>query len=137
MGGEVLFEESDAVTWLRGQGRRFDAIVEDLSVPIAGDVVKPSVSWEILPSIMRRKVRAPGVLISNLLPTPGVSWSEMEHAVGRGPAVVVGPEEFYNRVLIQGAPAANARAVGAHLRGALRALGSELAEGLSVRTLRN
>ena len=29
-GGELEFEKADAVKWLRGQRRKFDAIVEDL-----------------------------------------------------------------------------------------------------------
>lgn len=72
-GGALTFEKEDALRWLRRQRGRFGAIVEDLSVPRDGDVVKPEVSWRELPPLIGRKLRADGVAVANILPTPGVT----------------------------------------------------------------
>jgi len=135
-GGEVVFTKGDAVDWLRGQRRRFGAIVEDLSVPVGGDVVKPSVSWQVLPELMARRVRTSGVLISNLLPTPGITLLEMERLVHCWQsACVVELDRFQNRILLQGPALGSAREAGPRLREQLRALGSRLAEEISLRKL--
>ncbi len=134
-GGELEFTKADAVKWLRGQRHKFDAIVEDLSVPTDGDVVKPEVSWQVLPEVMRRKVKAGGLTVMNLLPTPGVKWDEMMEACRRSdvPGCVVEFGEYYNRVLIQGEMVKEARVTGGKLRKALRGIGSKIAERMSVR----
>ena len=135
-GGHLNFVEGDAVSWLRGQRRCFDAIVEDLSVPVGKDVVKPSVSWEELPPLMVRRARSKGVVISNLLPTPGMTMLELEHCIHRlGPACVVELDRFHNRILLQGPAFESARETGRRLRGALNALGSRLADEISLRKL--
>lgn len=136
-GGEVAFEREDAVRWLRRQRRKFDALVEDLSVPVDGDVVKPGVSWEALPGVMQRKLRATGVSVMNLLPTPGVSWSEMFAACrweGK-PGVIVEFGHYYNRVLIQGEAVGTAREAGQRLRIALRRIRSRNAARISVKRI--
>jgi len=134
-GEELEFAQGDAVRWLRGQRRKYDAIVEDLSVPTDGDVVKPEVSWQVLPAVMRRKLKARGLSVMNLLPTPGVRWDEMMDACLRDdvPRCVVEFGEYYNRVLIQGQTVEEARVIGAKLRKSLRGIGSRIAEHISVR----
>lgn len=134
-GGELEFNQADAVQWLQRQRRKFDAIVEDLSVPTDGDVVKPEVSWRGLPGVMRRKVKARGLTVMNLLPTPGVKWGTMMEACRREDVrgCVVEFREYYNRVLIQGAAVEAARVTGAKLRNALRGIGSKIAERMAVR----
>ncbi len=135
-GGELAFAEADAVTWLRRQGKRFDVIVEDLSVPIGKDVVKPGVSWDVLPGLMAKRVRAKGVIISNLLPTPGLSMKELERRCQiLEPAVVVELDRFHNRILIQGAGLGSAREMGKSLRSGLAELRSRLADEITVRSL--
>ena len=52
-----------------------------------------------------------------------------------GPGVEVGFENFFNRVLIQGAQVGNARSCGPRLRQLMRELGSELSDRLKIRTL--
>jgi hypothetical protein len=86
---------------------------------------------------MRRKVRASGVVISNLLPTPGMSWRSLMAESRVGPGVLVEFAAFYNRVLIQGRAVGGAREAGMKLRGALRGLGSRMAEGLTVKLLKD
>lgn len=134
-GGEVVFAKEDALAWLRRERRRFDAIVEDLSMPQEGDVVKPEVSWEALPKLMARRLRGGGVVITNLLPTPGMSWASLIAACRVGPGVVVGLAHYHNRVLIQGSQVGGARRAGARMREALQEIGSGMAKGLTVRQL--
>lgn len=136
-GGEVTFSNDDAVKWLRGQRGRFDVIVEDLSVPQGKDVVKPAVSWETLPPLMAKRVRKSGVVITNLLPTPGMSLAELERRCrGGGRACVVEMDRFHNRILLQGDDLGSARELGRRLRELLTLLGSRLAGEISVRALR-
>ncbi|NNM29736.1 MAG: hypothetical protein HKO57_09440, partial [Akkermansiaceae bacterium] len=103
-GGAVRFEQDDAVRWLRRQRAKFAAIVEDLSVPQAGDVVKPEASWRQLPGMMGRKLHPDGVVVANLLPTPGITWGGMiaEARLPGLPAVIIGLDGYHNRVLLQG-----------------------------------
>ena len=122
---------------MRRQRSLFDVIVEDLSVPLDGDVVKPKASWVDLPPLMRRRVKKSGVVISNLLPTPGISWEELIAACRVGPGLVVEFESYYNRVLIQGRSVGRARTCGGRLRRLMRLLGSDLTDGIRLRTLQD
>ena len=133
--GAVNFAHEDAAEWLRRDRVPFDVIVEDLSVPLRDDVVKPSISWMELPALIRRRVKKGGVVINNLLPTPGISWANQIEACRVGPGVEVGFENFFNRVLIQGAQVGNARSCGPRSRQLMRELGSELSDSLKIRTL--
>lgn len=133
--GAVNFAHEDAAEWLRRDRVPFDVIVEDLSVPLRDDVVKPSISWMELPALIRRRVKKGGVVINNLLPTPGISWANQIEACRVGPGVEVGFENFFNRVLIQGEQVGNARSCGPRLRQLMRELGSELSDSLKIRTL--
>jgi hypothetical protein len=134
-GGEVAFHRDDAARWLRRQRRRFDALVEDLSVPVDGDVVKPEVSWMELPRLMERKLQPAGVSVMNLLPTPDVSWGEMIEACrwSGQPGVIVEFGAFFNRILIQGTALGEARPAGTMLRKALREIGSRTAARIKVK----
>lgn len=134
-GGAVAFAREDARRWLRRQRRPFDALVEDLSVPTDGDVVKPAVSWTDLPRVMEQKLSPAGVSVMNLLPTPDVSWGEMIEACrwSTRPAVIVEFGAFFNRVMIQGEAVGEARPSGAMLRKALRGIGSRTAARISVK----
>jgi hypothetical protein len=99
-------------------------------------VVKPKVSWEVLPDLMARRLRTRGLLVTNLLPSPGISLAEMERRCHvHAPACVVELDQFHNRVLLQGAELGQARAVGQQLRDALGRIGSRLAGEIGVRSL--
>ena len=133
--GPVRFYSEDAVTWLRRQRRRYDVIVEDLSVPENGDIVKPEVSLSPLPDLIRRRINRGGVIISNLLPTPGFTWQTLIASARVGPGVLVEFESYHNRVLLQGSGIGKARQSGRALRENMRILGSALAEDIRVSTL--
>ena len=134
-GGKVYFEKDDAMKWLGRQQERFDAILEDLSVPVDGDVVKPPESWEDLPVLLEKKAKVTGVVITNLLPTPGASWRKLLASCRTRQGVVVELSDFYNRILIQGAEVSSARKAGTRLRAALRMMGSGTAQAIAVRSL--
>lgn len=134
-GGVVRFAKEDAVSWMRRQTVRLDVVVEDLSISRNGDVVKPDVSWEVLPRLIEKKLKAGGVSITNLLPTPGMTWRDLIRACRHRDGVVIEFEHFYNRVVIQGRGLGTAREAGRILRAELRALGSNTADAIGVRTL--
>ena len=133
--GPVRFYSEDAVTWLRRQRGCYDVIVEDLSVPENGDIVKPEVSLSPLPDLIRRRIKSGGVIISNLLPTPGFTWQTLIASAHVAPGVLVEFESYHNRVLLQGRGIGEARQSGRALRENMRILGSALAEDIRVSTL--
>ena len=133
--GPVRFYSEDAVTWLRRQRSPYDVIVEDLSVPDNGDIVKPEASLASLPELMRRRITGRGIIISNLLPTPGYTWQGLIESARVGPGLLVEFESYHNRVLLQGCKIEEARQSGRALRKKMRIFGSGLAEEIRVRTL--
>jgi spermidine synthase len=65
---ELLRAEAGA--WLRRRRNRCGLLVEGLSVPEPGNVVKPAAAWNELPELIRRRLRPEGVAVFNLLPDP-------------------------------------------------------------------
>jgi len=134
--GPVSFELGEASAWLRRRRGRFDAIVEDLSVAGSRGVTKPKVSIDTLPRLMKSRLRPQGVAIVNLLPVRGMTWPQLEQAVGRPyrQRRIVTFTEFENRVLIAGRNLPTARQLSAALREALESVESRMADGIGVRT---
>lgn len=133
--GPVRFRRREAAAWLAARGDRFDAIIEDLSVPAGGGVVKPAVSYTRLPALIRARLAPAGVAVVNTLPLGGMGWDEqIRRLAGSHREVrVVLFDEYENRVLVLGARLPCARTLSARLRRALRAIGSAQADRLSVR----
>lgn len=137
--GDVEVHEAEASRWLRARRRPFDLILEDLSAEAAGDVTKPGVSLGVLPALMRERVGPRGVVVTNVLPVPGLAWRDLLDRLaapwaGRGVRrLVVHLEDWENRVLLCGR-LPTARRASSTLKRHLRALGSDQAEGLAVRT---
>ena len=48
-------------------------LMDDLSVPQGGDVFKPDISWNVLPVLIRQRLRPAGFGVFNLMPAPAVS----------------------------------------------------------------
>lgn len=132
--GSVCFSQTDAVVWLRAQAEPFDLLVEDLSVPVAGDVEKPSVSWQVLPQLMQRRLKPGGIAVFNLLPDPREPWTRFlpRFNPGGGTAQVVQLRRYENRLLICGCEVTAAR-ISRQLRNALTAIRSRQAREISVR----
>ncbi len=96
------WHETDAVRWLRRTRRRFDVLLEDLSVPDASDVVKPAATWNELPALAARRLQPDGLAIFNLLPPTDETWRaglDRIRAHFRHAALLHLPE-YHNRVLL-------------------------------------
>ena len=134
----VRWTHADAVAWLRAQPRDFDLLMDDLSVPCDGDVVKPEVCWNVLPELIRQRLRPGGVGVFNLLPSQDGRWNPN---LGRmadqyAHAVLIDLDEFQNRILVVSDRLPAVRPLGATLRAALRSLRSRQAGRIHLRTLR-
>ncbi|MHC5012755.1 MAG: polyamine aminopropyltransferase [Planctomycetota bacterium] len=136
--GRVDVHQGDAVTWLRRRRKAFDLILEDLSVPTRLGVTKPAVSLDALPALLKARTARRGIAVTNMLPVPGISWRVMQDRLARPwPNVqVVHVEDYENRVLLASRALPAAALVSRTLRRHLRAIGSDQAEGVSVRTLK-
>jgi hypothetical protein len=135
--GEVHLDLEDAERWLRRR-RSFDFVLEDLSVPSPIGTVKPYVSFDSLPRLIRKRLAPGGVAITNVLPLPGTGWEAIyaRLAMPYARAVAVHLEDYENRVVIAGDDIPDARAAGRLLRGALKTLGSDLLRQMRMETLR-
>lgn len=133
--GEVYFSRADAGDWLRAQRRRFHAIVEDLSIPKNGEVMKPSLSWESLPGLMTKRLRPGGLTVTNVLPTTGMRRGDWIEACVHLGGLEVTFDEYENRIFVQGPIPPSAREAGRQLRQALDQIGSDIAPGIRVRSL--
>jgi len=136
--GEIAFDEGDAVAWLRGQRRKFDVLIEDLSVPVTSDVEKPKVSWTALPGLIRKRLKPKGVVITNMLASAGMPWKSFETLIaGNQPsAYVLHFDEFENRIMIAGDLDQSAQWISRRLRKCLAKIDSLQADRFRVRTLR-
>lgn len=135
--GTVTLAEADAADWLRRRRARYDVIVEDLSVPSPAGTVKPYVSFDALPGLIRARLRPEGVALFNLLPLPGTSWDSilMRVAQPHSSAVCVHMDEYENRFLLAGDALPTAAEASRRVRAALREIGSYMADRVFLRTL--
>lgn len=137
------WHQGDAITWLQSAGR-FDVVVEDLSIPCNGDVVKPDDTWDILPERVAQHLRPRGIAIFNLLRPPGQGWVRGIPSVAARfrQGVIIHLHDFENRILVARKTAGGihshafaARRFGAELRDRLRRLGSQQSARTQTRTL--
>lgn len=133
----VKWQQADALAWLREQPPDFGLLMDDLSVPRDGDVVKPAITWNILPALIRQKLRPGGIAVFNLLIPWGGTWNPAlaRMAGGFHTGQVISLDGFENRILIAGESLASARQLGALLRHALRRLGSRQVGQVHLRTV--
>ncbi len=134
--GDLCWEQADAVAWLGRRRGKYSVLVDDLSVPMSGDVFKPDVSWEVIPTLMRRRLGAGGVAIFNCLPGPDGRIPSVfaERVASLGPVLVILMDDFENKVVMAGAGMPSARWVGKELRSALRRIGSLQSDRVQVRS---
>jgi len=133
----VEWERGDAVQWLRRQTGKFALLMDDLSVPQNGDVVKPDICWQVMPELMRRRLELNGVAIFNLMSPPEDRWSAGLATITRGfrTARIIHLDDFENRILIAGKELPAAQILGKQLRKTLRQLRSRQANRVHVRSL--
>ncbi len=133
---QVRWHHGDASAWLKDQRPDFDLILEDLSVPEAGDVFKPAISWEVLPTVIRQRLKPQGVAVFNLLLSPGQNWRGQERKIAEhfGEARVLELEAFENRLLVAGKQLPASAQLSRRVGSALRRMKSRQAERFRVRT---
>lgn len=102
--GRVRFTRAEASRWLVRQAP-FDAIIEDLSAQLPGDVTKPDVSLSTLPALIRDRLAPGGIAVINALPRAELSWRDLERTLCKPYAgwLSVGLADFENRILVAGA----------------------------------
>ncbi len=128
--------EGDALRFLQCRALRFDAIIEDLSLQIPGDVTKPPISLSPLPDRIAERLAPEGVAIFNVLPMAGLRMAQVVNRMAQPldrSGFVVHFQEFDNRILVLGNGLPQANGFDRVLRGALRELGSRQAERIRVR----
>lgn len=135
----VNWQQADALAWLRRQPAEFGLLLDDLSVPHNGDVVKPAISWQVLPALICRRLRPRGLAVFNLLPPPDGQWKpNLQRIAGLfKTARIVHFHEFENRILVAGDDLPTARELGRRLRNALHPLCSRQAKRIQVTLLRS
>lgn len=135
--GEVRFHHDDAVLWLRRGRGSLGVIIEDLSVPTEDDVVKPEISRTLAPGLIKRRRARDGVVITNVLSEPDLTWEEALAPATEGfsRALAIELEEFNNRIVVAEAHGHDARSLSIQVRRLLREIGSSQAEVMRVRTL--
>jgi len=134
---QVRWQQADARQWLRRQKTGFDFLLEDLSVPQAGDVVKPEISWRVLPALIRRRLKRNGVAVFNLVSPPAEGWRYGLEQITREfrTAQMVYLDDFENRIVIAGAELPTPGNLSRGLRRLLRQLRSRQAERVRVRRI--
>ena len=137
--GNLTFVKSDAIKWLGAQQKPFDVLLEDLSIGQDGDVFKPDVSIDVLPDLIRSKLKPSGIAIFNLLPSNDRTWAEMirivSHSFEHG--LIITFDSFYNKVLILSIkPLSSTRKISRLLRNFLSGIQSSISRDIQVRTLR-
>ncbi len=136
--GDVTVARADAAEWLRRRGKPYDVVLEDLSVVTdLGIVTKPRLSLDDLPDLIDHRLGPEGIVVVNLLPIPGVPWSEAIARV-RAPwkrAAVVHLVEYENRIVVAGPRLPGAAVVSRRIRDRLRSIASTQATLIKVRSL--
>jgi len=134
---QVNWQRADAVAWLRRQAPSFGLLMDDLSVPCDGDVIKPSICWDVVPELICRRLRPGGIAVFNLMPPLSGKWNP---DLGRitafyGAARIIEFDEFQNRILVGGSDLPSARILGLNLRRTLRRLRSRQAGRIHLRSI--
>lgn len=133
----VRWQRVEALQWLRRQKPDFDLLVDDLSIPQNGDVVKPEICWRELPGLLRQKLNGDGIGIFNLVSPPKEGWCAGIGKIAGHFRVtrIIQLDDFENRLVIGGTELPAARALGQGLRRLLRQIHSRQSDRLRVRSL--
>jgi hypothetical protein len=101
-------------------------------------VVKPDISWRVVPDLIRRRLKPDGVAVFNLMSPPGGRWREGVAGITRffPAARIIHLDDFENRILITGGKLPPTNVLGKELRHALRRLRSRQTARIQVRSLR-
>ncbi len=136
--GPVHFKKADALHWLTGHRNGFDALIEDLSVPLNNDVEKPAICWQSLPPLIHKALKPNGISITNLLPSGDLTWKALitKITAGHERVLIVHLDDFENRIIIAARQLPEAGTLSHRLREQLTAIGSHQSNRFFVRTFR-
>jgi len=136
--GDVKVAKAEASAWLRRQRTPFDVVIDDLSISVPGDVRKPEVSFTAIPALAAGKLLPGGVALLNLLPEPGMDMDAVlsRTAAPFAEARSVWFEDWENQFLIGGERLPEPASLQRALDAALRRMGSKLAGGFRVSTVK-
>ncbi len=136
--GPVRVRIAEASAWLRRSRQRYDVIIEDLSIPVPGDLVMPEICFDPLPELIAGHLQPTGVLIANVFSPgrPGWGAALRSLALARHEARVVEPFDFDHRLLVCKRRMPPAHQLGRAVAGRLAALGSRQARRFRVSALR-
>ncbi len=134
--GRFKWKRADANDWLEQSSAGFDLLIDDLSIPVDDDVVKPACSWSTLPGLMKSRLRRGGIVISNQLKPERTSWSAGMRVFGSvfNEVQVVHLDEFENRIVLAAETLLPVRETSKRLRETLERLGSRQAGLFRVRS---
>lgn len=133
----AVWAHGEAVAWLRQQTSAFDLLLDDLSIPQNGDVVKPEICWRELPDLMRQKLKRDGIAIFNLVSPPDEGWrGGLEKITKKFPqARIIRLDDFENRLVLAATELPSARVLSNGLRKLLHQIGSRQANRWHIRSL--
>lgn len=134
----VHWHHAEAAAWLRQQTQKFSLLLDDLSIPTHNDVIKPEISWTVLPDLIREYLEANGCAIFNLVSPPAAGWRHGLEQITTGftQVYVLHLDEFENRIVIAGRRLPDSRRLGQRLQRLLRKLGSRQAGRVRLRRWR-
>jgi len=127
--GKLKWKQADANDWLEKQPASFGLLIDDLSIPVNDDVVKPDCSWSTLPALMKSRAGRGGVVISNQLKPDDMSWADGMNIFKElfDEVQIVHLKEFENRIVLAAEKLPPVRETSKRLREKLEWLGSEQA----------
>lgn len=132
---QIHWHHAEAAAWLRRQKRKFQLLLDDLSIPTHDDVIKPEISWTVLPGLIQERLAANGCAVFNLVSPPPGGWSNglMKIATLFPQTYLLHLEEFENRIVVAGTGLPAPRRMGRQLQNLLRKLRSSQAGRVRLR----
>jgi SAM-dependent methyltransferase len=135
--GDVRVSIAEASAWLRRRRGRFDVIVEDLSIPVPGDLVMPSVCFDPLPRLIARRLRPGGIVVINVFSPGRGGWRPVLDRLRAplGASCVIRLHDFDHQILVASEALPHPSALSRRLRRALRHLRSRTAGRFTLHAL--
>ena len=133
----LTVDHMDAAAWLESQRKDFDVIIDDLSIPRGGDVFKPDITWDVLPELIKDRLKPDGIAVFNLLKPQSRSWSRgiLTVIAGFAETRLIWLDDFENRLVVASQlPLPSARQLAKQMRDKLVGISSNLARRMTVRS---
>jgi hypothetical protein len=133
---QVRWQNADAVSWLQRSRKKFDLLMDDLSISDGGEVIKPPISWNVLPGLFGSRLNRGGWAIFNLMSPENGRWRpalrKIKSAMHQPDIRLIRLEAFENQILIAAKNLPTARVISFQLRKFLHQLQSRQATRFTV-----